>query len=68
MRTKLILMSILCLTVLMSCATVEQYTGKALLAVGGAVAKAMEGTTTTVSDVTPFIKLNNVNRQRSYTV
>lgn len=66
MRTKIILILIISM-VLFSCATVEQYTGKALLAVGGAVAKAMEGTTSTVSDVTPFIKLNNVNRARPYT-
>lgn len=67
MRLRMILLLVLCATILISCATVEQYTGKALLAVGGAVAKAMEGTTTTVSDVTPFIKLNNVNRARPLT-
>ncbi len=67
MRLKFIVSVLLCLTLFMGCATVEQYSGKALLAVGGAVAKAMEGTTTTVSDVTPFIKLNNVNRARPYT-
>jgi hypothetical protein len=67
MRTKMLLILLVCMGVLISCATVEQYSGKALLAVGGAVAKAMEGSTTTVSDVTPFIKLNNVNRARPYT-
>jgi len=67
MRTKVIFISVICISLLTGCATVEQYTGKALLAVGGVVAKAMEGTTSTVSDVTPFIKLNNVNRARPYT-
>ena len=67
MRLKQIILMVTSVSFLVSCATVEQYSSKALLAVGGAVAKAMEGTTATVSDVTPFIKLNNVNRARPYT-
>lgn len=67
MRVNRVVTLVACIALLVSCATVEQYTGKALLAVGGAVAKAMEGSTSTVSDVTPFIKLNNVNRARPYT-
>ena len=67
MRSKMIVCGMIILTLLVGCATVEQYSGKALLAVGGVVAKAMEGSTTTVSDVTPFIKLNNVNRARPLT-
>ncbi len=64
---RIILVCAICVMVLISCATVEQYSGKALLAVGGVVAKAMEGSTSTISDVTPFIKLNNVNRARPFT-
>lgn len=67
MRLKVIISGMIILTLLLGCATVEQYSGKALLAVGGVVAKAMEGSTNTVSDVTPFIKLNNVNRARPLT-
>mgnify|MGYP006883086580 CR=1 FL=1 len=67
MRLKQISILIISLTLLMGCATVEEYSGKALLAVGGVVAKAMEGSSATVSDVTPFIKLNNVNRARPLT-
>ncbi len=67
MRIKQNLIVVTTLSLLIGCATVEQYSGKALLAVGGMVAKAMEGSTATVSDVTPFIKLNNVNRARPLT-
>lgn len=67
MRIKVWTILLSALLFLVSCATVEQYSGKALLAVGGVVAKAMEGSSNTVSDVTPFIKLNNVNRARPYT-
>lgn len=67
MRTRTSIVILLTSLLIFGCATVEQYSGKALLAVGGAVAKAMEGNSSTVSDVTPFIKLNNVNRARPYT-
>ncbi|NQV51517.1 MAG: hypothetical protein HQ507_13545, partial [Candidatus Marinimicrobia bacterium] len=67
MRMKQTIIYAISLALLVSCATVEQYSGKALLAVGGAVAKAMEGKSAKVSDITPFIKLNNVNRARPLT-
>ena len=67
MRMKQTIIYAISLALFVSCATVEQYSGKALLAVGGAVAKAMEGKSAKVSDITPFIKLNNVNRARPLT-
>lgn len=67
MRVRHLFVLFLCTILIMGCAAVEEYSGKALLAVGGVVAKAMEGTSNTVGDVTPFIKLNNVNRARPYT-
>jgi len=67
MRLRIFIVTILSGLLMVGCATVEQYSGKALLAVGGVVAKAMEGSSATVSDVTPFIKLNNVNRARPLT-
>ncbi len=77
MRSRNLILIGLALVMLVGCATIQPYldkakdasgklAGKALLSVGNLAAKAMNEKSATVADVTPTIKLINVNRPRPY--